>query len=158
MRESTTNAERGGRRRRPPLFLSGRCYGRRVSEQRSSFPIRYSRLSRFFFVPLLLGERHADVSLTGAELRVRMGWAFRATIPRSSIRRAARHRDVPWAVGVHVLDVRLRTWLVNGSRTGIVFLDLDPPARGRTGPFPIRIQRLGLGLEDPDAFVRDLGL
>lgn len=86
-----------------------------------------------------------------------MGWAFRATIPRSSIRRAARHRDVPWAVGVHVLDVRFRTWLVNGSRAGIVFLELDPPANGRTGPFRITIGRLGLGLDDPDAFLRDLG-
>ena len=122
-----------------------------------TFPIRYSRLSRWFFVPLLLGERHADVTLTETELRVRMGWAFRATIPRASIRRAAHHRDVPWAVGVHVLDVRFRTWLVNGSREGIVFLDLDPPARGRTGPIPITIERLGLGLEDPQAFLRELG-
>jgi hypothetical protein len=123
-----------------------------------SFPIRYSGLSRWFFVPLLLGERHADVSLTAAEIRVRMGWAFRATIPRSSIRRAARHRDVPWAVGVHVLDVRLKTWLVNASREGIVFLDLEPPARGRSGPFPITIERLGLGLEDPDTFLAEIGV
>lgn len=127
-----------------------------MAGQPRSFPIRYSRLSRFFFVPLLLGERHAEVSLTDAELRVRMRWAFRATIPRSSIRRAARRGDVPWAIGVHVLDIRFKTWLVNGSRAGIVFLDLDPPARGRSGPFPITIERLGLGLEDPDAFVRDL--
>ena len=111
-----------------------------------------------FFAPLLLGERHAEVSLTDGKLRVRMGWAFRAMIPRGSIRRAARHRDVAWAIGVHVLDIRLRTWLVNGSSRGIVFLDLDPPAKGRTGPFPITIQRLGLGLEDPDAFVRELDL
>jgi hypothetical protein len=122
-----------------------------------SFSIRYSRLSRWFFVPLLLGERHAEVALTDTELRVRMGWAFRAAIPRSAVRRAARHRDVAWAIGVHVLDVRLRTWLVNGSREGIVFLDLDPPARGHTGPFRITIERLGLGLEDPDAFLRELG-
>ena len=108
-------------------------------------------------MPFLLGGRHADLSLTDTELRVRMGWAFRATIPRASIRRAARHRDVPWAVGVHVLDVRFRTWLVNGSREGIVFFDLDPPARGRTGPIPITIGRLGLGLEEPDAFLRELG-
>ena len=26
------------------------------------------------------------------------------------------------------------------------------------GPFPITIERLGLGLEDPDAFLRYLGL
>src|SRR5262245_49329872 len=100
-----------------------------VSGRPTSFPIRYSKLSRFFFVPLPLGELHPEVSLTVAELRVRMVWAFRAAIPRGSIRRAARHRDVTWAIGVHVLDVRLKTWLVNASSRGIVFLDLDPPAR-----------------------------
>jgi hypothetical protein len=47
---------------------------------------------------------------------------------------------------------------VNSSRAGIVFLDLDPPAGGRTGPFRITIGRLGLGLEDPDAFLRELGI
>ena len=57
-----------------------------------SFPIRYSRLSRWFFTPLLLDARHAKVELTEDELHVRMGWAFRATIPRRSIRRAAAHR------------------------------------------------------------------
>ena len=64
--------------------------------------------------------------------------------------------DVWWAIGVHS-DFR-GSWLVNGSMEGIVFLDLDPPARGRSGPIPIRIKRLGLGLEDPEDFLRQLGI
>jgi hypothetical protein len=120
-----------------------------------SFPIRYSKLSRVFFVPLRLGARHAKVELTDDTLRVRMGWAFRATIPRRSIRRAALHGDVWWTVGVHS-DRRCKSWLVNGSSTGIVFLDLLPPAEGRAGPFPITIERLGLGLADPEGFLRQL--
>ena len=105
--------------------------------------------------PLRLGARHTKVELTGDSLRVRMGWAFRATIPRRSIRRAALHRDVWWAIGVHS-DLHFKSWLVNGSSKGIVFLDLLPPAKGRTGPFPITIERLGLGLEDPEGFLREL--
>ena len=120
-----------------------------------SFPIRYSRLSRVFFVPLRLGARHAKVELTGDTLRVRMGWAFRADIPRRSFRRAALHRDVWWAIGVHS-DRRFKSWLVNGSSKGIIFLDLLPPAEGRAGPFPVTIERLGLGLEDPEGFLRQL--
>jgi hypothetical protein len=127
-----------------------------MAAQPRSFPIRYSRLSRWFFEPLLLGRRFSEVSLTDGELRVRMGWAFVATIPRSAIRRAARHRNIWWAIGVHA-DFR-GSWLVNGSMEGIVFLDLDPPAKGRSGPFPIRIKRLGLGLEDPEDFLRQLGI
>jgi hypothetical protein len=120
-----------------------------------SFPIRYSKVSRWFFTPLRLGAGHAKVELTDDALRVGMGWAFRATIPRRSIRRAALHRDVWWAIGVHS-DRRFKSWLVNGSSQGIVFLDLLPPAKGRAGPFPITIERLGLGLEDPEGFLREL--
>jgi hypothetical protein len=122
-----------------------------------SFAIRYSKVSRWLMAPLLIGARHSNVELTDDTLRVRMGWAFRASIPRRSIRRAALHRDVWWGIGVHS-DLRFKTWLVNGSSKGIVFLDLLPPARGRMGPFRITIQRLGLGLEDPDGFLRELGV
>jgi hypothetical protein len=120
-----------------------------------SFPIRYSKVSRWFFALLRLGAQHAKVELTDDALRVRMGWAFRATLPRRSIRRAALHRDVWWAIGIHS-DRRFKSWLVNGSSQGIVFLDLLPPAKGRAGPFPIAIERLGLGLEDPEGFLREL--
>jgi hypothetical protein len=124
-----------------------------------TFAIRYSRVSRPFFEALRYGFLLARprVELTDEELRVRWGWAFRATIPRSSIRRAAPLRDVWWAIGVHS-DLRFKSWLVNGSKEGIVFLDLLPPARGHSGPFRITIERLGLGLEDPDGFLRALGL
>jgi hypothetical protein len=122
-----------------------------------TFRIRYSPLSRWFMTPLLLGDRHATVKLRADTLVVRMGWAFRSEIPRSSIRRSARYRDPSWAIGVHS-DLRFTSWLVNGSRQGIVFLDLDPPAKGRSGPFPITIRRLGLGLDDPDGFLRALGV
>lgn len=120
-----------------------------------TFPIRYSKLSRLFFAPLRLGARHAKVEVTDDTLRVRMGWAFRATIPRRSIRRAALHRDVWWAIGVHS-DRKFKSWLVNGSSKGIVFLDLLPPAKGRAGPSPVTIERLGLGLEDPEGLLREL--
>jgi hypothetical protein len=107
--------------------------------------------------PLFLGARHAKAELTEDILRVRMGWAFRASIPRRSIRRAALNREVVWAIGVHS-DLRFKTWLVNGSTKGVVFLDLLPAASGRLGPVRITIERLGLGLEDPDGFLRALGL
>jgi hypothetical protein len=122
-----------------------------------TFPIRYSKISRWLMAPLFLGARHAKAELTEDTLRVRMGWAFRASIPRRSIRRAALNRDVVWAIGVHS-DLRFKSWLVNGSTKGIVFLDLLPAENGRMGPFRITIERLGLGLEDPDGFLRALGL
>ena len=124
---------------------------------RRTFAIRYSRISRFWLVPLqrLFFLGRPKVELTENSLDVRWGWAFRASIPRASIRRAALHRDVWWAIGVHA-DLRFKSWLVNASSKGIVFLDFLPPAKGRSGPFRITIERLGIGLEDPEGFLRQL--
>jgi hypothetical protein len=124
-----------------------------------TFPIRYSRLSRLWLESLRLGFLLArpKVELTGEVLRVRWGWVFRAMIPRQSIRRVALDRDRRWTKGVHS-DLRFRSWLVSPSwNTGFVFLDILPPAKGRSGPFLVTVERLGLGVEDPDAFLRDLG-
>jgi hypothetical protein len=79
-------------------------------------------------------------------------------IPRRSIRRVALDRDLWWAKGLHS-DLRFKSWLVNpSSKTGFVFVDVLPPAKGRSGPFRVTVERLGLGLEDPAAFLRDLGV
>lgn len=120
------------------------------------FPIRYSPRLSWLFTVVLLGQRHAEVRLTPTELHVRMGWAFDARIPRASIWSATHHRDVWWAIGVHT-DLH-GSWLVNGSATGIVELTIDPPARTFCAMFPGKVTRLGLGLQDPDGFLRALGL
>jgi hypothetical protein len=120
------------------------------------FPIRYSPRLSWLFTTVLLGHKHADVRLTSTELQVRMGWAFDARIPRSSIRTAKHHRDVWWAIGVHT-DLR-GSWLVNGSATGIVELTIDPPVRALGALFPVRLKHLGLGLQDPGGLLRALGV
>jgi hypothetical protein len=122
----------------------------------ADFPIRYSPRLYWIFWPLLLGTRHSEVRLTKTDLHVRMGWAFDARIPRSSILAAGPWRDWPWAIGVHG-NFR-GSWLVNGSATGIVQLAIDPPAPGRTAGFPIRLRWLGLGLRDPAGFLAALSV
>ena len=121
-----------------------------------AFPVRYSPRFTWLFVPLVLGPRHAAVRLTPDALHVRMGWAFRATIPRTSIQWARRAPDEPWAVGVHS-NFRGR-WLVNGSSLGIVELGLEPAARARTAVFPVTVNVLGLGLRDPEGLLKTLGV
>ena len=61
-----------------------------------------------------------------------------------------------WAIGVHT-DFR-GAWLVNGSPRAIVMVELDPPARARMAGISVTVKRLGLSLEDPDAFVSASGL
>ena len=48
-------------------------------------------------------------------------------------------------------------WLVNGSSSGIVRIEIEPPARARVIGFRIRLQALRVALEDPTAFRAALG-
>jgi hypothetical protein len=95
------------------------------------------------------------VDLDAGEVRVRMGWSFRARGPRSSLLRAGPAPDWRWAIGAHT-NFR-GAWLVNGTTTRIVAVDLSPPAPGRCIGWPIHVKRLGLSLEDGAGFLRALG-
>ena len=118
------------------------------------FAIRYSRALRPFLVLIGLGPRRSWVELGAAELTVRMGWGFNATVPRSAIRSARRQPDWWLAIGIHT---NLRgTWLVNGSPKGLVAMDLEPAVAGRCMGLRVRVRRLGASLEDPDGFLAAL--
>jgi hypothetical protein len=121
-----------------------------------TYQIRYSRWLYAIFWAIGMGRRFSRAEVGPDELGVRMGWGFRARIPRSAISGARRYRDVWWAVGVHG-DLRFTSWLVNGSSKGIVVLDLEPPARGRTLGIPVKVKKLGIGLVDPEGFLATIG-
>ena len=119
----------------------------------TTFAFRYG-----LFRPLLsvlgTGPSLSEVALGSDVVAVRMGWAFRSRIPRSSIRRAYRDQDMYGGIGVHGWRGR---WLVNGAVSGIATLEIDPPARARVMGFPIRLRTLHLSLEDPAAFISAMG-
>jgi hypothetical protein len=117
---------------------------------RCDFALRYGHGGAFLGL-LGLGRRFSRVTLDDTHLRLGMGWAFAASIPRDQILRATVDpRSHWWAVGVHA--TARNTWLVNGSTRGVVWLDLVPFARAHTMGFPLKLRRLGVSLEDPEAF------
>jgi hypothetical protein len=106
---------------------------------------------RALFAALGLARRWDYVDVEADAVRVRMGWAFLATVPRSAIRSVEHHANVYGGWGVHGLG---RRWLVNGSSANIVELTLDPRPRAWVlGFLPVRLGNLMLSLEDPDAFM-----
>ena len=122
----------------------------------TEFRMRSARWMRPILAVSGLGPTRVRIVLSDAELVVRAGPWFRARIPRSSLRSAGRRRDAWWAIGVHT-DFR-GAWLINGSPRGIVMVEVDPPARGRMAGIPVKLKRLGLSLDDPDAFLSACGL
>lgn len=116
------------------------------------FAIRFG-FWKWLLALLGMGPGVSDVETGPRELRVRMGWGFRTTIPASSVSGVHRDRDMWWGIGVHGWAGR---WLVNGSVRGIVRIEVDPPARAWVIGVPVRLRELFVSLDDPDGFVAAL--
>ncbi len=111
------------------------------------FPIAFEPWYRVLSTALLLPPSSSYVEVDDARVRVRMGWAFRATFPRAAVVNTSRSARRPLSRGVHGWAGR---WLVNGSGDGIVNIDLEPLQRGYVTGFPVRLRQLMVSVEDPD--------
>ncbi len=126
-----------------------------MSPDTTRFAIRVDPAFRALFALLGAGASHDYVELGPVGLRVRLGWLFRAEIPRSSLGAATHHADMYGGWGAHGWRGR---WLVNGSSKGIVEVAVDPVARASLmGFWPLRLRTLWVSLEDPDGFLAALG-
>jgi len=113
------------------------------------FEFAYNRWEPFF-TAMGLGPRRARVEVDQRSVTVRLGWGFRSTFPRASITAVAPDTGRIGGWGAHGWR---HVWLVNTSSRGMVSLTLEPPARATTLGFPLRVERLRLSLDDPDAFI-----
>lgn len=113
------------------------------------FPIRFTGLNHGLRL-LGLSPARSWVEVRDETLAVRMGWGFRLEVPRAHVRDARLDHRRVWNWGVHGWRGR---WLVNGSSSGIVRIDLAPPARARAWPFTVSVRELRVSVEDPDGLV-----
>ena len=116
------------------------------------FPIRFTGLSRAM-IALGLSPSRSWVEVGDDLVRVRMSWAFSLDAPLVNVRDARPDTGRVGGWGVHGWRGR---WLVNGSSSGLVRIDLSQPVRGRMGPIPIGIRQLRVSVEDPDGLVAAL--
>jgi hypothetical protein len=113
------------------------------------FPIRFTGANKAM-TAIGMTRATSYVDVDDDDLRVRMGWGFRLAAPRSSVRRAVPDTDPVYGWGAHGWR---GVWLVNGSSSGIVRVELDPPGRGRTLGVPVRVRVLRVAVEDPDGLI-----
>jgi hypothetical protein len=119
------------------------------------YPIRVDPAFRGLFALLGAGARLDVVEVDADAVRVRLGWLFRSTIPRTAIAGVLHHADMFGGWGAHGWRGR---WLVNGSSKGIVEIDLAARQRAwLLGVWPISLRVLYVSLTDPDAFLTELG-
>ena len=119
------------------------------------FGFSYGGPSRVLLTALGCGHRFSSIEVDDTTLRVRLGWAFRATIPRPAITGAAPDTRRPISRGAHGWRGR---WLVNGAGRDLVTITVDPPARGWCTGVPIRIRELTLSVDAPAELIEALAV
>lgn len=128
-----------------------------------TFPIRFDRPSRTAMTVLGAGPQASRVKVGPSVLDIRLGWAFRATIPRKAVSSARPLNrglsELHGPLGLSVLrgvNYWRGTALVNGAGTGLVEITLDRPQWVRLGPLPVRMSRLIVSAEDQSGLVAAL--
>jgi hypothetical protein len=116
------------------------------------FPIRFGRFKLFLAV-FGCTPGNSYVEIDDAQVRVRMGWSFKADVPRSNVQSAARAPDSPLSIGIHGWGGR---WIVNGAASPMVAISIAPPAGARVLGFPVSLRELLVSVDDPDALVAAL--
>ena len=112
--------------------------------------LRFDRWALPLTVPVGLGPKQSELRFEAGSLHVKMGWAFTADIPLTSITNAEPTNARVYAAGVHFLGSR---WLVNGSRKGLVALTIEPPVQAKVWRKSVTVGTLWLSVTDPDAFI-----
>jgi len=116
------------------------------------FPIRFTGANRAMVV-LGITPRGSYVDVDESTITVRMTWAFRARVPRRSVQQVDDDHDKVWGWGAHGWSGR---WLVNGSSSRIVRIDLDPEGRARVCGVPVKLRTLRVSVEDPVGLIEAL--
>jgi len=100
-----------------------------------------------------LGPRFSSIEVTDDTVKVRLGWAFRASIPRRSVTGVALGSGRPFSRGAHGWGGR---WLVNGSSHGLVVLTVEPAARAWVTAVPARVRQLTVSVVAPSELIEAL--
>jgi hypothetical protein len=129
----------------------------------TTFPITFDRPSRIPMTVLGAGPKVSRVEVSPSTVDVRLGWAFRATIPREAVASVRPLNgglsELHGPLGLSVLrgvNYWRGTALVNGAGTGLVEITLDQPKQVRMGPLWVRMRRLIVSAEDQSGLVAAL--
>lgn len=119
------------------------------------FEFRFDRLGSSVMTPLGAGRKQSHIDVGDTEVDVRLGWTFRAHIPRASIKTATLKQRRTLSRGAHGWRGR---WLVNGAGTGLVSIIVDPPARGYVTGVPVWVRELIVSADAPQDLISALAV
>lgn len=120
------------------------------------FAMRITGLSRVFMIPFGVLSRRAYVQAQEGKLHVRFGPMFDEKIPTTSIASAEEARWPRWAGVGPRMNFR-GTVALMGSYDNVVKLTFKEPIDVHVYLAPVKCKTLYFSLEDPGAFLAQLG-
>ncbi|MGH7272030.1 MAG: hypothetical protein ACREJ3_16490 [Polyangiaceae bacterium] len=117
------------------------------------FAIRFDPAFRVLCRALFLSPEESHVDVAEDLVHVKFSWSFRASFPRSSVASTRTSPERPLSRGVHGFAGR---WLVNGAGDGILEIDFEPEQRAHVLGWPVRLRRLLVSVDDPNALAEAL--
>jgi hypothetical protein len=121
-----------------------------------SSQISYHNRFRPFASAIGLGPSQSQVLVSGESLSVKMGWAFRAEIPLSSVASVSLAEDVPWYWGVGAHVIGKNTWIMNGTLKNLVEIDMEQLVPARVAGLKIQLLTLFVSVQDPQELISEL--
>jgi hypothetical protein len=118
----------------------------------TTFPIRFTGANKAMAV-LGMSPRNSGVQVGDDRVEIRMAWAFRVAFDRSNVAAATPDTARVWGWGVHGWR---GSYLVNGSSSGIVRIDLASPVTGRLLGIPVKVRTVRVSVDDPAALIEAL--
>src|SRR6266511_2414395 len=106
-----------------------------------------------------LGVGRSAIVADSHVVRLRVGCSFATSVPRRAIQSAvtvSSVREAGHARGTRGVHGRKGNWLINGSNHGLVSLAIDPAAKARVFGLPVRLRRLTVSVDEPQAFINAL--
>jgi len=117
------------------------------------FTLRYGQYSRYLLKLVASGPERSGIAVDGNEIAIRMGRCFDGRAPRATVTSAKELSETVISRGAHGWR---GDWLVNGDGDHLVEIRFEPPMPGHVMLVPVRVRRLRISVEEPQALVEAL--
>ena len=111
--------------------------------------LRFDRWYLPLSVPVGLGPKRSELRVEAGAIHVKMGWAFDADIPLTSITKAETATPRVFTRGVHYSGAA--GWSTGRARA--VALTIEPPAEAKAVTGSVTVRALWVSVTDPDALI-----
>lgn len=118
--------------------------------------IAFNRVFKPLASVLGMGPGRSEVRVADGSLSLRMGWAFRATIPLADVDSAELVTNPRWwwSIGAHIIGTG--RWILNGTLKNLVEIRFRRPVAASAMGMRITVNSVIVSVQDPSELIATL--